>query len=419
MHSVPWSSLSMVFQDAVRVCRRLGIRYLWIDSLCIIQDSKDDWELESSKMCDYYENSYITISAASSPNGTVPFLAGRDRRWRPQRFELVCRNGEVASIFGRRHPGSSTVQLIEDSGPLASRAWVWQETTLSTRVLHYTESELIWECKSHICSEDGTTPRGLYSMRLTRQMLHCVESPYNVWHNLVETYSIRELSFETDRLPALSGTANRVNSITQSKYLAGIWKEALPLDLCWSMDSTASLSSEVKIPSSQYIAPSWAWPSVKGPIVFVDDSGFIPLATVKEADCTVPGLNPYGQVSDGFITLHGLLAYIRITCTDPQSCWAYTIGDDPETREPMTADCALVEAYGTAKRASETDELEAFSLLAPCILIGKDETEEDAFFHVLVLGKQGSGDQYIRVGYAPLNSDEWFEDAIEETIRIL
>jgi Heterokaryon incompatibility protein (HET) len=409
----------MVFQDAVRVCRRLGIRYLWIDSLCIIQDSKDDWELESSKICDYYENSYITISAASSPNGTVPFLVGRDRRWRPQRFELVCRNGEVASIFGRRHPGSSTVQLIEDSGPLASRAWVWQETTLSTRVLHYMESELIWECKSHICSEDGTTPRGLYSMRLTRQMLHCVESPYNVWHKLVETYSIRELSFETDRLPALSGTANRVNSITQSNYLAGIWKEALPLDLCWSVDRTASLSSEVKIPSSQYIAPSWAWSSVKGPIVFVDDSGFIPLATVKEADCTVPGLNPYGQVSDGFITLHGLLAYIRITCTDPQSWWAYTIGDDPETREPMTADCALVEAYGTAKRASETDELEAFSLLAPCILIGKDETEEDAFFHVLVLGKQGSGDQYIRVGYAPLDSDAWFEDAVEETIRIL
>ena len=74
------SQLSPVFRDAVRVCHRLGVEFLWIDSLCIIQDSKEDWERESARMCDYYENALFTISAASSPDGSVPFLRQRPER---------------------------------------------------------------------------------------------------------------------------------------------------------------------------------------------------------------------------------------------------------------------------------------------------------------------------------------------------
>ncbi|MCJ1451255.1 hypothetical protein MMC28_001591 [Mycoblastus sanguinarius] len=420
---IPWSDLSNVFRDAIRVCRRLRLEYLWIDSLCIVQDSKDDWDMESSKMCEYYESACITISAASSPNGTFPFLIEREPKWQTQKFELINHDGKSTDVFARRDSGSSVMNHVEEPGPLASRAWVWQETLLSTRVLHFTQSELIWECKSDICAEDGIVPRGLYPIRLPQQLLRCEEDPYNGWHNLISTYSVRQLTYESDRLPALSGVAAKIKSLTQSDYVAGLWMKKMPLDLCWSTDyQISSLSVPLVLPS-QYIAPSWAWPSVRGALFFIDDDPkqpFTPLAEVEEVVCKVFGLNPYGQVSYGSLVLRGLVAHILVTCTDPRDCWTYTIGDDPETREPLEPDCALVEAKGSVKRAIKSDTLAPFSVALPCILIGKDKDERENYagFYVMVLGKLGT-DRYCRLGLASLKDDEWFEGAVEETFYIM
>ena len=421
--SIQWNHLSLVFQDAIRVCRRLRIAYIWIDSLCIIQDSKDDWELESSKMCKYYENSHITISASSSANGTVPFLTERKPKWWPVRFELSHPDGTKTDVFARRHSGSSTNQLIEHCGPLSSRAWVWQENVLSTRVLHYIPVELIWECRTEVCSEDGAVPRGLYSMRLAQKLANHQSSPYNSWHDLVDTYSVRQLTYETDRLPALSGVASKIQEIVQSRYLAGLWECNLPNDLCWSVDYGSSLSDCPQFPPSKYISPTWSWASSVGPFAFSDyDSTqrFEPLVSVLDVHCTVPGLNPYGQVSDGYLVLRGLMAQIRVTCTDPRVCWNYTIGEDPDTREPMAPDCVLVEADGIVKRAVVEDTLAPFSMPLPCILLGKDESEDDCFCYVMVLGSSSAGrDVYSRLGLASLASEDWFEGAVEQTIRII
>src|SRR5204862_6686245 len=116
--------------------------------------------------------------------------------------------------------------------------------------------------------------------------------------------------------------------------------------------------------------------------------------------------------------LRGLLTHIRVTCTDPRDCWAYTIGEDPETREPMAADCALVEVGGIVKRAAEADALAPFSLAVPCMLIGKDEGANGSFFYAMALGRTGTG-EYCRIGFASLEDDEWFKEAIEETVRIV
>ena len=167
LQGIPWSALAIVYQDAVRVCRRLRSEYLWIDPLCIIQDSKDDWELESSKMCEYYDFAHVTISAASSFDATIPFLTERDTKWQNHGFDLVTHDGKDIEICARRDSGSSATNNVENFGPLASRAWIWQETVLSTRVLHFTQSELIWECKSYVFAEDGIIPRGIYSFRLS------------------------------------------------------------------------------------------------------------------------------------------------------------------------------------------------------------------------------------------------------------
>ena len=421
LQGIPWSALATVYQDAIRVCRRLRLEYLWIDSLCIIQDSKDDWELESSKMCEYYGCARVTISAASSFDATIPFLTKRDPIWQTHKFKLVTHDGKDTEICARRDSGSSITNHVEDPGPLASRAWVWQETLLSTRVLHFTQSELIWECKSDVCAEDGILPRGLYSIRLPQQLLRCEKDPYNGWHNLISTYSVRHLTYESDRLPALSGVAAKISALTQSDYLAGLWKENLPLDLCWSADYQISSASVPQVSPSQYIVPSWAWPSVRGAIFFNDEDPkqpFAPLAVVEEVICDVPGLNPYGQVCYGRLVLRGLVAHILVTCIEPRDCWTYTIGDDPETREPLAPDCALVEAEGSVRRAIESDTLAPFSVALPCILVGKDESEGEDYYYVIVLGKVGT-EEYSRLGFATLEQDDWFRGATEESLHIV
>ncbi|KAF5705871.1 hypothetical protein FGLOB1_7768 [Fusarium globosum] len=99
--SINATSLPIVFQQAICIVRMLRIEYIWIDSLGIIQDSQSDWELESLQMCDYYENSFLTISTATSPNSTIPFLVPRDKRWWPDKLNLT--NGSSSEdIYAQR-----------------------------------------------------------------------------------------------------------------------------------------------------------------------------------------------------------------------------------------------------------------------------------------------------------------------------
>lgn len=427
--NIPWHDLSKVFQDAIKVARRLSVQWIWIDSLCIIQDSKSDWEIESSKMCDYYSNAYLTISASSSKDGTVPFLQRRAEIWWPESFSFTGTDGTESLIHARRHQGSTMTQPLEDLGPLASRGWVWQENVLSTRVLHYTEAELIWECRSELCSEDGAVPRGLYSNRLSQQLLQAERDPYQCWHNLIESYAVRKLTFESDRLPAISGVASKIQEMVGShvEYLAGLWKGNMPVELCWSVDYTSAHSSSPQLLPESFTAPSCSWASVHGPLSFVDrdpNSPFSPLVTVLEAECNVPGLNPYGEVTNGYLVLQGPVVSMMVNCTDPYNCWTYGVGDDPELREPMAPDCMLVpfkkNGRKSIKRARKGEDSVAFSMEVDCIRLGNESGENGEFMYGLILGlSETRADVYIRLGLVVLDSEDWFDGAVEKTLKII
>jgi hypothetical protein len=147
--AIPWTSLTAVFKDAIRVCKEVGIAFLWIDSLCIVQDSVPDWEIESSKMCDYYGNAHLAISAGSSPDGTVSFLSDRAAAWVPRALEITdTARGVSWPIFARR-------ALMRDSDKLGTRAWVWQEQVLSSRLVHFSSSCVIWACRGGQVAQDG------------------------------------------------------------------------------------------------------------------------------------------------------------------------------------------------------------------------------------------------------------------------
>ncbi|MBE3109014.1 MAG: HET domain-containing protein, partial [Acidobacteria bacterium] len=206
---IPLSDLPRTFINAVTICRRLGVRYLWIDSLCIIQDSREDWEREAARMADVYANSYLTIAASSSPDSSggcfpswearsrtphqspetrsmgMPFIgdaapvrstAGNRKHtawlanhqfvylnssWDGQSSRLVI-HGEWMPSSTRQDPkrfyvGSFGRRLdpLKDE-MLNIRGWTLQERLLSPRTIHYSADQMYWECERDFLGEDGS-----------------------------------------------------------------------------------------------------------------------------------------------------------------------------------------------------------------------------------------------------------------------
>ncbi|KAH7333321.1 heterokaryon incompatibility protein-domain-containing protein, partial [Rhexocercosporidium sp. MPI-PUGE-AT-0058] len=228
---IPWDSLPQTMKGAISITRGLGIRYLWIDALCIVQDSLEDWTNESVKMADVYGGAFLTLSAAhgASVHDGLPRLPGTEKH----RFPL-------------------------QKDPLYSRAWALQERILSTRILIFGSDQMYWECHCSREGEDGKTLPKTISYRLP------LKPTLQDWNFVVMDYSSRCLTNETDKLPALSGLADVFHRATNYTYIAGLWRETLLKDLLWKQQwMLYGNQVEPGLPS-QYRAPSWSWASIDG-----------------------------------------------------------------------------------------------------------------------------------------------------------
>ena len=147
--NIPWNQLSKTFQDAITITRKLGIQYIWIDSLCIVQDDKEDWRAESSKMDSVYGNSYLTINASYAKDGSEGCLCHTKALETPgTRIPLSDGDLSLPCIYVDvpfPHLEVWGYDVTERSS-LDHRAWALQERLLSPRTLHCTSSELVWEC---------------------------------------------------------------------------------------------------------------------------------------------------------------------------------------------------------------------------------------------------------------------------------
>jgi hypothetical protein len=150
--SIPLKGLEPTFQDAILLTRKLGLQYLWIDSLCIIQDSRKDWALESTKMHKIYSRASINISAtaAQSSQDGIFSSADKDRCHAQSLIELPSySNGSnvVGSLSIRAQTGVYPMVWLKDQ-PLHRRAWVLQESTLSPRRIDFSSEQIYWSCRT-------------------------------------------------------------------------------------------------------------------------------------------------------------------------------------------------------------------------------------------------------------------------------
>jgi hypothetical protein len=155
---IPNSVLPANFQDAITITRQLGLQYLWIDSLCILQDSGPDWEQESKNMGLLYRNATVTISALVSRRSTCGILKRNSIVPSPEPVIIGVSSESISELkvtVGRTDGGEESLRRLDIEAPLSKRGWVLQETVLSRRHLFYRSSQENWRCAEGFKSLDG------------------------------------------------------------------------------------------------------------------------------------------------------------------------------------------------------------------------------------------------------------------------
>ncbi len=161
MKGIRISDLSKNFQEAIYVTRQLGVNYLWVDSLCIVQDDHEDWDLEARRMAAIYEGAYCTIAATAAKDGTGGFFVPHQAQ---NLVRLPCRPNDEYSghiYFGTKDK-SAVKRMFQ--GPLNARGWVLQEHIFSRRLIHFAADQTYWECDKHFRCEDGSEITGEVDM---------------------------------------------------------------------------------------------------------------------------------------------------------------------------------------------------------------------------------------------------------------
>jgi hypothetical protein len=437
---ISWESLPSAFQDAILVAFKLQIRYLWIDSLCILQDNKEDWEQEASKMADYYQNAHVTIAANFISDPTRSFLALKDARWIPKRFEVVSKQLPHSFLHARR-VCASLMDPAPGTGltPLAGRGWAWQENVLSCRVLHYLESEIIWECRTSTCCEDETLAREPYNY--CQQMKDLRLSPYLMWQSWVGTFSERSLTFESDRLPAISGAAKLVSTSTGSQYLAGLWRDNIIEDLLWKYISPMNEFLERDRLQSRTGIPSWSWASLSWPVYYPTVMerptliNFKPAVSVLDAHCSVPGLNPFGEVTAGHLRIKGSLISGNLTRSSISTPYTITLNGDIKVKalqgQPSTvsADFALEEcksdlfAGRSVRRTLYLDSRLSSPAPIHCLYLGEGINDDKAGkpqYLALLLGRSTTvKEAFTRIGLCQLSHNDCLKIASTEIVLLV
>lgn len=278
------SILPQTIQDAIIVCRTLSVQYLWIDALCIIQrqPNLEDFIAEAPKMSDYYRNAYLTLIAGSAQDCADGFLLERNNL-NPQPCEIMYDRVDFPS--DKSMTGSAKLFLLpsQEPGPIQSRAWTFQESALSPRSLVFGLDQMRFVCPTRSIYEDGEfqkiykpderlsfNPAGypnIHHLVKYSNKAEVVSRAYETWFGVLHGYTSRNLSNPQDKLAAIAGYANLLQSIVQCDYIYGIWEDSLPEGLMWKTWRPRLVSKKGCVTRIHSRAPSWSWASIDGPVI--------------------------------------------------------------------------------------------------------------------------------------------------------
>jgi hypothetical protein len=363
---IPIAELSPTFVDAINFTRKLrllGVQYIWIDALCIVQDSQVDKADQIIIMGDIYTNAFLNLAACTGSDGTsglYPRCDGISRH--------ICHltMGPDSCI-----PGSFAVRdmdiLKTDTwiNSILYRAWCVQELKLARRVLYFGQNHAVWDCAT-LCAEDMAPAHDIRTREgytFTGRQKAYKEKPadnktvllqaeldpsgrsifdyYGVWNDIVREYSHCALTYHTDRLIAISGIARAIHSHLGPKeeYVAGLWKNYLPYHLMWHVNTPVANHR-----LHPFRAPSWSWACIEsrgldkaecgGVYNHLTNAEAISNSTpYLQASTTVTLANndPFGAIKAATLHVKGPLFKAYLGERGPKSshlCYLYTNLDD-------------------------------------------------------------------------------------------
>ena len=264
LNGIDIERLPKTCQDAIIITRAVGVRYLWVDALCIIQGDHDDWVKESSRMADVYQNAHLVIAASGASNPGEgcfsPLRRGPTTSIAIPHYDSSgCRNGSISVALTT--PGEDSPAF----GPLNERGWALQESHLARRTLHFMPSGLSWICRTHETGE-----RYPFDMQ-----------QYPQWEHVIQEFSDRELSKYSDRLAALEGLARAICASTGDKYVFGVFESGLPAQLLWMAYGPEQVGKDL------VGVPSWSWAAKGGRRLVWTTQNIIQTAVVSRWDIVV------------------------------------------------------------------------------------------------------------------------------------
>jgi hypothetical protein len=435
---LPIELLTPTTKDAIATTRAIGLRYLWIDALCIIQDDKDDWSHESSQMNLVYRHAFVTFCILNTnschesflnraPALEVPFQS--NLRKSIKGFYLIrLRQRTGVDLDGTKYTWDYSLSTW------SKRCWTYQEQEMSTRLLLFGSSNMYFACDRYLWTEGDEIPVDISTSRILSQVARFKETRisarelYQCWDLLIHDYSYRSVTFDKDRLPAIAGLARIMGEVLQDQYLAGLWKEDLFEGLVWedagAMSSRGLESHLQNIRRRNYVAPSWSWATSQA-IRSCRNTGqhlqrITEMAAIVDVSVDVDSDDPYGRISGGFLRIRGKLAAIpkwlpTTNGSESSNSWYYSMG----------------RGLGTISTYTDwlyKDKEAGLDLLVVMLLfrVEPDDGIGGPVLQGLLLHPTGAPKQYYRVGttrsQGPKSYEvmiDWFKDSQEDTICII
>lgn len=473
--SISYGAMPKAYQDTVRVARVLGVKYIWIDALCIIQDDREDWEKESRMMAEIFQNSLATLILLRTASCNEGFL----ERNPSIRINYHNRQWDVRGSFFLRHmpfsyidaessiraaPSFSDrpVSLELRNSPWQTRGWTFQEDMFSMRKLYFGQLMMYWDSLKPldmIRTEDTIIDDKLDRLDRSAEIsiIHSSEPwrgdyDYDGWYYPMLKYCKKNLTYETDRLSAVSSYAKLFASKSGDTYVAGLWKKNLHRGLLWKIGrrqrkTFCGLMGNLSSPS-EYIAPSWSWASHHSILHFDLSDGIMqPECEVLEAKTRNYG-DVYGRVRSGHVLIRGktcsipggrlqmlplMSPYLNIQCEwlaieDEQyvaQCaldWRATNEGGKQLSE--TSGDSLHKMVMLLISSSYTKNASAFSRKPKEWEINEDDPPLEVMHGLLLYPTGKADDEYWRAGLFHSLADEkggrkYFDECEEREFRII
>lgn len=450
---IPFHRFPKTLRDAITITRALGLQFLWIDALSILQDSKEDWAAEAERMKDIYGGATITIAATNSTSADYGIF--KTRKISPGACILKWRSSdqmESHNVFLRS--SSEFWDTTMKSEPLNTRGWALQESLLAPRTLSYGTQQMIWECLERKVGESGrpvlpgeryrdknfvqTIMANNYStwektkQAFTRLSLKTLpvewtavpnswvyshDAMYSRWFAVVKDYTGRDLTVQSDILPALSGLASAFQNLLRDEYCAGLWKNDIIRGMCWDRsavpkrDFSAIKAGQKK--KDDYL-PSWSWASVIGCRVFntLEEEQTWPftkaeeIAQILHMRTTTKSKDVFGQIVHAEIIIKAPFRYIDDPRIETSSSKFTALPVLKERVRQALQIHTSQEEFEQQHRPHRGQKFAVLRLMRTSRLRTSTVGGKDMYLpgaSILILESAGEGNKWRRVGFFPVN----------------